>query len=494
MVDRFEGDLSQTRSVMASSSLDAIFNPCSIAIVGVSSKGRTGLLGGAAYLDAMLTCGYKGKLYPVNPKGGEVLGLTMYPSVREIPGPVDYVISAIPASGALELMQDCVARGVKAVHFFTSGFSELGKPEGVELERSILALAREHGIRVVGPNCMGVYAPASGVSFLSDLSSESGPVGAICQSGGNAIYVAREAARRGIRFSKVVSYGNASDVNESDLMEYMADDPETGIILAYIEGVKNGPRFKKALERAASRKPVVVLKVGVTESGARAAASHTGSLAGADVVWEGLLEQVNAIRVHTIEEWMDMAVTLTFHRHPIGRRVAILGLGGGATVLAGDEASKEGLLIPRFPDSLRQRAASLLGTEAGTIINNPMDLSAEAWKVGYHPILKAFSEYDGIDFTIVHLSVGLIARPREYHAEIWTKLNDDVIRAHQEFGKPVVVAVQMLTFPEHYDWMVEAREKSYRAGIAVYNSIRHAARSMTRLQRYHDRAAGRPRL
>mgnify|MGYP006288574003 CR=1 FL=1 len=477
-----------------SSNLDAIFHPRSIAIAGVSTSGRAGLLGGASYLDAMIRCGFKGSLYPVNPKGGEVRGLTVYPRVRDIPGPVDYVISAIPASGAIELMKDCIAKDVKAVHFFTSGFSELGKSEGVELEARMLALAKQHGIRVVGPNCMGVYAPGSGVSFLSDLCAEAGPVGAICQSGGNAIYVAREAARRGVRFSKVVSYGNASDVNESDLMEYMADDPETGIILAYIEGVKNGLRFKRALERAASRKPVVILKVGVSESGARAAASHTGSLAGADRVWDGLLEQVNAVRAHTIEEWIDMAVTFSFHDRPLGRRVALLGLGGGATVLAGDEASKEGLVMPRFPDELRERTARLLGTEAGTIINNPMDLSAEAWTLGYYPILEGFSQYDGIDFTIVHLSLGLIVPPPERHREIWSKLNDDIVRAHTDFGKPVVVAMQMLTFPEHYEWMIEAKEKCYRSGIAVYNSIRHAARSMVRLQRYHERKARRPEL
>ncbi|HHE42049.1 MAG TPA: hypothetical protein ENL12_05350, partial [Dehalococcoidia bacterium] len=145
-----------SRRAMPSSSLDAIFNPRSIAIVGVSTSGRTALLGGASYLDAMIRCGFKGRLYPVNPKGGEVRGLTVYPSVRDIPGPVDYAISAIPAAGAVQLMQDCVAKGVKAVHFFTSGFSELGRPEGIELERQVLALAKEHGIRVVGPNCMGV--------------------------------------------------------------------------------------------------------------------------------------------------------------------------------------------------------------------------------------------------------------------------------------------------------------------------------------------------
>jgi len=478
---------------MSTSNLEAVFNPRSIAIAGVSTKPSAEQFGGGAYLQAMIQCGFKGPLYPVNPKGGEVMGLKVYPSVRDIPGPVDYVISAIPASGALQLTRDCVAKGVKAMHFFTSGFSELGKGEGIALEHEILALARDHGMRIVGPNCMGVYCPKSGVSFLADTTSESGTVGAICQSGGNAIYLVREAARRGVRFSKVISYGNASDVNATDLMDYMADDPETGIIMAYIEGVRDGPRFMKSLERAARRKPVIVLKVGVTESGARAAASHTGSLAGADRVWDGVLEQVNAVRVATIEEWIDMAVTFSFFPNAVGRRVALLGLGGGATVLASDEATKEGLLIPGFPQDLRRRATEVVGVEAGTIIDNPMDLSAEAWRVGYYPILKLFAEYKGIDLSIVHLSVGLIARPPAMHAEIWNKLLDDIVRAEKDFGKPIVVVIQMVTSPEHYDWMDQAREKCYRAGIAVYNSIRHASRSMNRLLRYYEKREARSR-
>jgi len=340
---------------------------------------------------------------------------------------------------------------------------------------------------------MGVYSPKAGVSFVNDFPKEGGGVALVCQSGGNTIYLVRLGAERGIRFSKVISYGNASDVNETDLMDYMADDPETGIIMAYIEGVKDGPRFMRALARAASRKPVIVLKVGITESGARAAASHTGSLAGADRVWDGVLEQVNAVRVATIEEWIDMAVTFTFFPKPVGRRVALLGLGGGATVLASDEATKEGLLIPGFPVELRRRAAELVGAEAGMILDNPMDLSAEAWRIGYYPILKLFAEYSGIDLSIVHLSVGLIARPPELHTLIWNKLLDDIVRAHVELGKPIVVVTQMMTFPEHYDWMVKARETCYRAGIATYNSIRHAARSGNRLLRYYEKREARSR-
>ncbi|NLE95181.1 MAG: hypothetical protein GX600_05800 [Dehalococcoidia bacterium] len=186
-----------------------------------------------------------------------------------------------------------------------------------------------------------------------------------------------------------------------------------------------------------------------------------------------------------------MAVTFSFFPRPVGRRVALLGLGGGATVLASDEATKEGLAIPGFPEDLRKRATTIVGNEAGTIIDNPMDISAEAWEVGYYPLLKLFAEYKGIDLTIVHLSVGLIAQPPKLHTEIWNKLVDDIVRAHIDFGKPIVVVTQMMTLPEHYDWMVQARETCYRAGIATYNSIRHAARSGHRLLRYYEKRAAR---
>ena len=475
---------------MNRSDLEEVFNPRSVAVVGVSTQKQRTQVGGTNYVRSLLNNGFQGNIYPVNPKGGEIWGLKIYPGIRAIPGSVDYVISSIPVTGALELVKDCAAKGVKAIHFFTSGFSEFGE-EGEELEREICAIAKESGMRVIGPNCMGVYCPKSGLSFIPDSARESGRVGLICQSGGNAIYLVREGGLRGIRFSKVVSYGNASDVSESDLLEYMASDPDTGVILAYIEGTKDGQRFKRALREAADCKPVVVLKAGVTDSGARAVSSHTGALAGSDRVWDGFLHQVGAIRVSSLEELLDTAVTFSYLPLPSGRRVGVLGIGGGVTVLASDACVSAGLKVPRFPREIGEKAGSLLGNEAGTILNNPIDLSAEAWKVGYSDILKLLDGYDGTDLSIIHFSLGLISPPAQQHTETWGSLARDVIESHQVSAKPVVAVIQMAVYDGHYQWMLEAQKKFYEAGIAAYHSMEGAARGIDRFMRYHELRASR---
>ena len=475
---------------MNSSDLEEVFNPRSVAVVGVSTQKQRTQVGGTNYVRSLLNNGFQGNIYPVNPKGGEIWGLKIYPGIRAIPGSVDYVISSIPVTGALELVKDCAAKGVKAIHFFTSGFSEFGE-EGEELEREICAIAKESGMRVIGPNCMGVYCPKSGLSFIPDSARESGRVGLICQSGGNAIYLVREGGLRGIRFSKVVSYGNAGDLSESDLLEYMASDPDTGVILAYIEGTKDGQRFKRALRKAADCKPVVVLKAGVTDSGARAVSSHTGALAGSDRVWDGFLHQVGAIRVSNLEELLDMAVTFSYLPLPSGRRVGALGIGGGVTVLASDACVSAGLKVPRFPREIGEKLGSLLGNEAGTILNNPLDLSAEAWKVGYSDILKLLDGYDGTDLSIIHFSLGLISPPAQQHTETWGSLARDVIESHQVSAKPVVAVIQMPVYDGHYQWMLEAQKKFYEAGIAAYHSIGGAAKAIDRFMRYHELRASR---
>ena len=475
---------------MSRSDLEEVFNPRSVAVVGVSTQRQRTQVGGTNYVRSLLNAGFAGDIYPVNPKGGEIWGLKMYRGIREIPGSVDYVISSIPVTGALELVKDCAAKGVKAIHFFTSGFSEFGE-KGEELEREIGAIARESGMRVIGPNCMGVYCPKSGLSFVPDSARESGPVGLVCQSGGNAIYLVREGGLRGVRFSKVVSYGNASDVSESDLLEYMAADPDTGVILAYIEGTKDGQRFKRAVREAAGRKPVIVLKAGITDSGARAVTSHTGALAGSDRVWDGFLQQVGATRVSSLEELLDMAVTSSYLPLPSGRRVGILGIGGGVTVLASDACVGAGLQVPRFPGEIGSEVGSLLGNEAGTILNNPIDLSAEAWKVGYSDILKLLDGYDGIDLSMIHFSLGLISPPAQQHTETWGSLAADVIKSHQVSAKPMVAVIQIPVYEGHYEWMLQAQKEFSQAGIPAYHSIEGAARAIDRFMRYHELRAAR---
>src|SRR5512136_92271 len=240
--------------------LDAAFHPGSVAVIGVGP-----ITAGRFYVESLLASGFKGSLYPIHPDGGEISGLNILRSLKDVPGPVDLVISCIPARFVPRLIRECAEKHVKVVSMFTSGFSETGSETGQQLEAEIVRIARDAGIRLIGPNCMGVYSPKAGVSFVTDFPRENGGIALVCQSGGNTIYLVRLGAERGIRFSKVVSYGNACDVDESDMFEYLMEDGETELVTAYIEGVKDGERFQQVLGRLAARKPVVVLKSGTTQ-------------------------------------------------------------------------------------------------------------------------------------------------------------------------------------------------------------------------------------
>ena len=467
--------------------LDYIFNPKSVAIAGVSSKETTLPGQGQRFLQTLLDYGFKGKIYPLNPKGGEIRGLKMYPNIKDVPEPVDYVISCIPALAAPQLIKDCVAKGVKVVHLFTSGFSEAGTEEGKRLENELCSLARQSGIRILGPNSAGIYSPKAGLTTRTDFAKKSGSVALIAQSGGNYTYTVREGARRGVRFSKAVSYGNAADINETELLEYLAADPDTRVILAYIEGVKNGKLFVQVLREAAKIKPVVVLKGGITESGARAAASHTGVLAGSERVWDNLLRQAGAIRVFSLEELIDMAVTFSYLPFPLGRKVSILGVGGGATVLATDDCTGAGLIVPRLSERIRKRIGRLLKEESGTILGNPMDLSLEAWDAGFYQVLNILAEYDAVDLTMVHIPLGLAPYQASVQHKLWDFLLEDVVKAHRDSAKPVILVLHLPSFDEDYGWMLNAQRICYEAGIAVYHSIGNAARAVDRFLSYHER-------
>jgi len=418
-------------------------------------------------------------------------GITLEEFIEAVVEPVDYVISCIPASETPQLIKDCTVKGVKVVHFFTSGFSETGTKEGRQLEKEICSLAYQGGIRIIGPNCMGVYCPKGSLAPVADFPKENGSVAFICQSGGNTTYTVREAARRGVRFSKVVSYGNAADVNESDILEYLAADTDTKIILAYIEGVKDGQRFSQVLKEAAKIKPVIVLKGGITESGARAAASHTGALAGSDKVWDGLLFQVGAVRVYSLEELIDMAVSFSYLPLFLGRRVGILGIGGGATVLATDDCTNAGLVVPRFPEEIRNKLSSLFETEAGAILSNPVDLATTTREIGFYNVLNVLANYAEIDLTMVHFPLGLLVLPPSQHSRMWDLLVDDVIKANKELAKPVTVVIHIPTSGGDYKWMLEAQKKFYEASIPVYHSIGSAAKAVDRFLSCHERKLAR---
>ncbi len=350
--------------------LDFLFHPRTIAIAGVSETPNK-FNAGLKFFESLRDFGFQGSLYPMNPAGGEIRGTKLYKSLQEIPDEGDFVISAIPARYTPQLVDDAVEKGVRAIHFFTSGFGEIENIEGKRLQAEILDRAKRGGVRVVGPNCLGLCCPGAGISFNSDFDRASGPVAMIAQSGGNAAHCVQEGNARNVRFSKVISMGNGADLNESDYLEYLAQDEETKIITAYIEGVKEGPRFFRALKAAAARKPVIILKVGTSESGAEAAASHTTALAGSNAVWEGLLRQAGAIRAESIEEMMDLAVALEHMPVPRGNRIVITGVGGGASVIMADEFTHAGLVLPRLGDALRKSLIDVFASEAGRIFKNP---------------------------------------------------------------------------------------------------------------------------
>ncbi len=249
--------------------MEEIFHPKSIAVIGASNNSRAR---GYAYIRHLLDHKFKGKIYPINPKYSEVLGIKAYPSLREVPGSVDYVICCVPASAVPDILEDCAQKGVKAAHLFTARFSETGRQEDAELEQKILKQARKGGIRLIGPNCLGIYYPKEGLAFGYDFPINSGSVGLISQTGGLAGGCIQLASLRGIYFSKVISYGNALDYNESDFLDYLAQDPETKVILMYVEGLKDGKRFFDTLRRATSVKPVIIIKGGRGKSGTRAVA------------------------------------------------------------------------------------------------------------------------------------------------------------------------------------------------------------------------------
>lgn len=352
--------------------LEHMFHPRSIAVVGISADAPKVWIK-RLYLESLVKHRFPGQVYLVNPRGGEMDGMPLYRGLKEIPGPVDHVVLSVPAVHTPRIMEECRDIGARVVHVFSSGFAETGEPDRARLQDDLVRIARQGNMRLIGPNCLGLFYPAGRIGLSPDLPMDPGPVGFVCQSGGNVTFMARHAASRGLRFSKIVSYGNACDIDECDLLDYLASDPETRVIAAYIEGTHDGVRLLRVLRRAAAAKPVIIFKGGFSPDGERAAASHTGSLAGADVVWDGLLRQVGAIRVFSIEEMVDMLVALLRVRPFTGRNVCVIGHGGGASVMATDEMSREGFRLVPIPEEIRSGLKEFVDL-ANSMLRNPLDL------------------------------------------------------------------------------------------------------------------------
>ncbi len=460
--------------------LHALFNPTSIALAGITVDNPQHWT--RTFLDSLLEFQFEGPLYLVNPKGGEIKGIKVYRSFEDIPGEVDYVISTVPARAAPGLIEECARKGAKAVHFCTAGFSETGEEEGFRLESQLVDLSRRTGIRVIGPNCMGIYSPGSRMSFWVDFPKERGPVGFISQSGGNAHGLIKRVMSRGIRFSKVISYGNACDLNESDFLEYLASDPETEIIGLYIEGVKDGGRLRRALEKAAKEKTVILLKGGTTEGGARAAASHTGSMAGSEEIWNSLCKHLGIIQVYSMEELADTLVTARFMPLPRGRRVALMGAGGGSSVLITDEFEKRGIKVPPLPGKIMEKIRKFTPL-AGNILRNPIDYSQTMMES--EKLLKTadiVSRWEGIDFMIWFLDPSWVPLSA---MDLMYEIIDGLTEENRSVLKPVAVVIEKFTFLEQGKKINLFTEKCVSSELPVYYSFAGAANAINLVLSHH---------
>jgi len=462
--------------------LDYLFHPESVAVAGVSGD-LTKLSGGRIFTENLINAGFRGKIYPVGPGGGELLGYKIYPGIADIPDKVDFVISSVPAKYAPRLLQDSAAKGVKAMHLFTAGFSESGDDEGAELESEVLEIARQTGIRLVGPNCMGLYCPSSGLSFCADFPRESGSVGFLSQSGGHSLYGTLEATARGIRFSKVISYGNASDLNECDYLEYLAEDPDTSIIAVYIEGARDGHRLIEVLKRAAQLKPLIIFKGGTTEYGSRTAHSHTASITGSDSVWSGLIRQVGAIQVDSTEEMFDVVLLFNHISPPRSRNVALAGLGGGFSVHAADVFAREGLTIPMFPPEITERLMKTDFTSAGKIFNNPVDIFAHGSSQLIQHVITTVLSIDQIDFLVVHVAFDTLPSPEAWEGHLYVEALNNLTR---EINRRTVVVLHTVALPRSKKLAAEVQEAIAGAGYAVYPSFNRAAKAIARFAKYHQ--------
>lgn len=470
--------------------LDEILHPSSVAIVGVPGTQRGGP--GSGFLSALIALGFKGKIYPVNPKYTEVDGLKCYASLREIPDTVDYVISRVPAREVPKILEDAASKGVKCAHLFTARFSETGRPEAAQLEQEILELARKLGIRIIGPNCMGVYYPDHGLSFGDEFPKESGSIGVASQSGNLAMDLVMTGAMKGLRFSKVISYGNAIDLNESDYLDYFAQDPQTKVVLMYIEGVKDGRRFFDTLHRTTAIKPVIILKGGWGQAGARAIGSHTASLASTLEVWNAALKQTAAILADTLEELIDLAVSFYFLRPTEGKRVGVLGGAGGGSVLAAGECERAGLEVIQLPPEFREQLKKQ-GFSEWDWLGNPIDFSiiSEHQRLNMGNIFDLMNTDPHFDLLIIMLRV---FRPTQMPGftldNIFERLGLklDAVRT-----KPLLSVVPEPNFRangadnEEWEFHCELRSRLLANRIPFYPTIGRAALAARKMADYYQR-------
>jgi acyl-CoA synthetase (NDP forming) len=465
--------------------IDQMCHPRGLAIFGGVS--RQGAFANTILLSHLIY-GFKGKIYPISRQGEEVAGLRIYRKLSDVDGPVDMACVAVPFNAVPGVLRECLDFGVAGVTIQASGFAETGQKEGIELQKEIERFA-ELGLMIVGPNCFGIHCPESRLTFLPgpDFPKEPGNIGMVFQSGGLVTDLIHEAAGTGVRFSKAFSFGNGSGLDAIKLIEYLADDSETEIITAYLEGVDDGRRFLETIKTVSAKKPVLVWKGGLTPPGSRATISHTGSMGGEAHIWNCALHQANVLPIQGFDNIMDTLVALSFLKCE-NNRIGVIGGGGAIGVYAADLAFQLGLEVPRLSDET-QKILKKIFPQPGAGMNNPIDMARPSLPVDLvKALVKEVMIREPIDTMVVNTIINALevgprifnqhfgASPpagQQYLDELLVSLNE----LKQETGKDIVLVLE-----NRAHWVEDigaetllrrAREKFQKTGIPVFaNSSR----------------------
>jgi acyl-CoA synthetase (NDP forming) len=475
-----------------------LFRPRSIAVVGASGKS---VAQGNLFIRHLREAGYAGSIYPIHPAEAGIEGLATFASLAATPEPIDYAFVAIAGERVPALLAAADGR-VRYAQVMSSGFGEV--PEGVALERALVDAARRGGMRLLGPNCLGTYSPRGRMTFVAGGVDAPGTIGILSQSGGLSIDLLRIGRNRGLRYSGVVSLGNCADLGVNDLLEYYLADPDTRVIGAYLEHVRDGRRLFELLRAANARKPVVILKGGRTRQGQRAAASHTGSLATGDEAWVALAKQTGSILVDTIEQFIDVLAAFQTYVPRAGApdgRVVLFGNGGGASVLGTDALARLGLdVAPLEPATVR--ALNALDLSAGASVANPIDVPANILQREHGAlagrILEAVAANEAPEAILMHLNIPVLLGYR--HLDMLGELMTGALAASAAFSgrTHLVLALRANGDPESEarkrEWAIRATE----AGVSVFGEIAHAAQALAALHAYerfrHTRGTGTGRV
>ncbi len=460
------------------------FDPAQIAIVGVSSGEYK--FGGMSFLIKLQEGGYGGKLYPINPKAEQIRNLKAYPDLVSLPEVPDLAIVCVAARFVPSILEDCARIGLNHIHILTSGFKETGLEDGKLLEERIVAISKTHGLKIIGPNCMGPYCPSSNLTAWGAIPGLRGSIGIISQSGGLTQRLTEYTCSLGLGVEKAVSFGNAAVLDSTDFLEVMAEDEKIRVIAMYLESVKNARRLLQVAKEASKKKPILLWKGGESKAGATTAASHTGGMAGAQKLWEAFCLQTGAVRVRSMDECVDAIMAFNLLPAPAANGVFLIGGGGGNSVAYSDTFNRAGFEVPPLSEASMGFLRRSVPT-AGSIAGNPLDMWRTFIDAAY------LSEVLDLGYQDPAISIIVVDRliPRmAYHFPDLADPTPEIITfiKNRQHTKPTVFTIDSDGGdPDLALTGTRLRAQFCKAGIPAYPSARRAARALFHLCQYHAR-------